>query len=497
MKHRHSSSILLCLLAAAILASCGEASAPVDTAADTTAAPETTADPYPDDLPDDLDFGGKPVTFLYREEVASEFYTEEQSGDVVNDAQYDSLRAVEERLNVDIKAVLRPGHYTSVRQEYMNHITNTILAGDVLYDWVDLMIGNSPVMMKTGIFRDLTDNAYIDFTKPYYLAKLDETTSIDDKMYFIAGDFSLGYLKCTFGMYFNKRLAEDFKVENLYKLVDDGKWTIDKLMEIAAATCQDVNADGVYNDDDKLGFLVHDWNHPKGFWASTNTTMYDKDETGTWQFTYGTERDVEVINKIYKLFYATEGAFFPGITAAKEAEQERYYSLSNKFASGDVFIMTCELDDAVQQLRDMKDAYGILPYPMMDEAQGEYLSSSRNTHNALSMPVTCADPDMAGAVLEALASSNHNTAIPAYYEVALKTKYSHDDDSARMFDLIRDTTMIDFGYIFGNAIGSPEGIFYNSIKAENSLASNIAAKKTALDAPLEMYLETVRENCVN
>lgn len=97
--------------------------------------------------------------------------------------------------------------------------------------------------------------------------------------------------------------------------------------------------------------------------------------------------------------------------------------------------MTAEIDDSVSQLRDMKDAYGILPYPKADENQKEYVSSARNTHNAFSMPITCEDPDMAGAVLEALSSSNHDTVLPAYFETALKKKYARcPDDSARMYE---------------------------------------------------------------
>ncbi|MBQ2709467.1 MAG: hypothetical protein IJF67_14450, partial [Clostridia bacterium] len=463
------------------------------TPSDTTAAPETTADPYPDDLPDDLDFGGKPVTFLYREEVSNEFYTDEQTGDVVNDAQFNSLRAVEERLNVNIEAVLRPGHMNAVQKEYMNHITNTILAGDSLYDWVDLMIGHTPVMMKSGIFNDLLQNPYIDVDKPYYLGKLDETATIHDKLYFIAGDFSMGYLNTTYGMYFNTRLAEEYHTGNLYTLVDEGKWTIDKLIELAKMTCQDINNDGKYDDNDQLGFLVHDKNHPKCFWASTLTTMYDQDENGEWQYTFGTERDVDVLNKIYNLLYNTEGSYYTFVTDSAAAYLDLYNSFTKKFTSGEVFIFTCELDDAVTQLRTMEDDYGLLPFPKMDETQDNYYSLSRNTHNAFSMPITCKDPELAGAVLEALASSNHDTVMPAFFEVALKTKYSRDTDSARMFDLIRSGTILDFGYIFNNALGNPESVFYDSITKENSLASNVAANKTALDTALSTYMTEMRE----
>ena len=76
-------------------------------------------------------------------------------------------------------------------------------------------------------------------------------------------------MKCAFAMYFNQRLVEDFNIENPYDIVDNGKWTLDKVAEIAAVTSQDIDGNGKYNLEDKLGFVVHEWNHPKGFWAST------------------------------------------------------------------------------------------------------------------------------------------------------------------------------------------------------------------------------------
>lgn len=490
-------AFLLLILLLAQTAACGNSDPTDETTAtaDTTPTETATETLYPDALPLDLNYVGESVTFLYRDEVSDEFFTDALNGDVVNDAQYNSIQGVEERLNVDVVLATEPGHLTSVRQTYMNHIINSIQAGDDVYDWVDLMIGNSPILMRDGLFHDVLANAYIDLDNPWYLANLVETLAIDDHLYFLSGDSSLGYLKCAFCVYFNKQLAEDYGMDSFYDLVDEGSWTIDTLMELSAVASLDTDGNGKFNDNDRLGFLVHDWNHPKGFWAATGIAMYNRDTEGNWQFTFGQEKDVDVCNKIYKLFFETDGAYYPGITNANDNQLAQYNALAAKFASGEVLFMTAEMDDAVVQLREMEDPYGILPYPKYDAAQENYCSSSRNTHNAFSMPVTCGDPDMAGAVMEALSSSNYQTVVPAYFETALKVKYAHDDDTARMYDLIRETMILDFGYIYGNAIGGPEGIYFASFQKENSLASNVAAKQKSLDTALTTYLETLRKNC--
>lgn len=304
-------------------------------------------------------------------------------------------------------------------------------------------------------------------------------------------------MKSAFCIYFNQRVADDYKIENLYDIVDSGAWTLDKLNEIAAQASEDLNADGRFDLEDKLGFVVHDYNHPKGFWVSTESVMFSKDTSGEWQYTYGSERDADVCNKLYQIFFASDGAYFSNITNAIPEQQETYNKISSKFASGDIFMMTAEMDDSVVQLRDMKDDYGILPYPKYDENQTEYRSSARNTHNAFSMPVTCKNPEVAGAVFEALSSSNYETVFPAYFETALKVKYSRDNDSARMYDIIRDTMHLDFGYIYSNALGYAEGVFNDSYRAENSFASNLASKKEQMKTNLEKYISDMRENVIS
>ncbi|MBE6610843.1 MAG: hypothetical protein E7632_00005 [Ruminococcaceae bacterium] len=488
MKRYTTFLLLLCML----LASCGGSDAPAD---NTTTAPETTADLYPDDLPDDLDFGGETVTFLYRQEILDEFYVDSQNGDIVNDALYDSLRAVEERLNINIEAIPREGHLTNVRDEYMNHITSTVMAGDGTYDWVDLMIGNACVKLREGIFRDLTQLDYLDFAKPWYLKELTETVAIDDKLYYASGDVSIGYLKNSFCLYFNKRLAEDYKLGSLYELVDEGKWTVDKVAEIAAAGSQDLDGNGRWSLDDSVGFVIHDYTHKYGFMGSTQIKFFEQNDTGDWEYVLGSERDADICEALYALINQSEGVYFYNGTNAIPEQIEGYNKVTDRFVGGGILIMTAQMDDAVTQLRTMQDAYGVLPYPKLDEAQKEYQSSSRSTHNSFSMPVTCENPEMAAAVYEALGASNYEKLLPAYFEVAMKAKYSSDDESARMFDIIHDSFKLDFGYMFNNALSDPTRPYWVALNTEGSFASTLASKKPVVEEALAKFMEDVEANC--
>ncbi len=493
MKKRTLSLLLAMLMLSAV--SCGEkaqtgTSDDAEKTADTTAA-ETEAQ-YLDNLPAGLNYNGDTVRFLYREEVGDEFFVEKEDGDIVHDAIFQSMRSVEERLNVNIDVELRAGHLVGARETYMSHITNAVMAGDTTYDWVDLMIGNSPLRAQEGIFLNLLENPMIDLDQPWYIPDLAETVSILEQLYFVSGDASLGYLKCAFSMYYNQDLGKTYGVEDLYAVVEEGKWTIDKLMEVAKVTASDLNNDGKFDMDDQLGYVSHDYNHPKGFMYSMNAPVFSKQADGNWIFDFGSEHDFNVAEKCYELKTNTTGVYFFDSTNAIESSVNDYNRISAKFCNDEIFIISAEMDDVVSQFRSMKSNYGILPYPKYDEAQESYYTASRNTHNAFSMPITCANPEMAGAVLEALSASNYEKVLPTYFEVALKTKYASDNQTAKVFDIIHDSMVLDFGYVYGNALSDVTNAIVEAIfGSTKTLASQIKSNEKKAIKAYEGYVETI------
>ena len=73
------------------------------------------------------------------------------------------------------------------------------------------------------------------------------------------------------------------------------------------------------------------------------------------------------------------------------------------------------------------------------------------------IPITSAHTDRTGAVLEAMAIESYRVLRPTYYETALKEKYTRNEESAEMIDIIRSSITTDFGLIYGEAIGGGIG----------------------------------------
>ena len=108
---------------------------------------------------------------------------------------------------------------------------------------------------------------------------------------------------------------------------------------------------------------------------------------------------------------------------------------------------------------------------------------------AFALLKTSGNTDAAGAVLEALSAYKYKTVLPAYFEVALKTKYSRDDTTSQMCDIIRDSMVLDFGFVFNNELGNPiVTVFEPSFNNPTSMSSTIASQKQTIETKIEDFL---------
>ncbi len=493
-------SLLLLFALFVPLCSCGKDTgtpSPAGTAATQeteTAAAETEY--VPPILTKGLDYGGATITFLYRADAVDEFFVPEASGDIVNDALFDSRTKVEETLNVKLAIVERSWLDTG-RGQYTTHIAQTVQACDSTYDWVDQIADEWPKLVPQGLMVNLLAHKYIDLSQPWWNPGLKTEANIGGGVFYVIGDYALGYLKDTYCIYFNKELAEECKTGDLYELVRSGKWTIDKATELSALAVKDLNGDGTLGLNDRLGFVMHDQYHLPGFIASTETQLA-KREGNTWKFTLGSDRDHSVVTKVNKLLFGTPGNYMFPASRTSTANLPAYQNITAKFVAGDILFLTSQMHDAVTDLRDMTADYGIIPFPKYEESQDGYHTFSRSTHAVAGMPVTCADIDRAGAVIEAIAAVNHGTVIPVYFETALKVKYSRDNASAEMYDLILAGSTLNFGYLNKNQMGQsnsaqPVELFIGGVKNPDNFISSVAAVRESDQKMLDEYIAAAAE----
>lgn len=97
---------------------------------------------------------------------------------------------------------------------------------------------------------------------------------------------------------------------------------------------------------------------------------------------------------------------------------------------------------------DVVNDYGILPMPKLNERQKDYISGS--TDRPYAVPVTAQNDERLGIIIEAMSAEGYKQVRPAFFEIALKSKYTFDADSAEMLEIIGNTIVRDFSYIYSN-----------------------------------------------
>ena len=113
-----------------------------------------------------------------------------------------------------------------------------------------------------------------------------------------------------------------------------------------------------------------------------------------------------------------------------------------------MLFVTFALTD-ISGLRESEYGFGILPYPMYDEAQNEYNNLiSTGLVPTASIPYNNKELERTGATLEAMAYYSVDTLTAAYYDSALKSRYVRDEESGEMLDILFATRVYDLGFIF-------------------------------------------------
>ena len=486
---RSAALLLAALMTVPAFASCGGGDAGTVTDAVTGSADTAveTVDPNDrsqtkDSLPEGLDFGGKEIVFWTSSTARNEeFYAgpEEQTGEVVEDAVYDRNKSVEERLNI----VFRSDSYDFKWNEVAGEISKYIMAGDAGYD---VFLGNQAgitQLVTENVFVNTNDIQYLDFTQPWWNNNfMDELAIGDDNRFYLTGDFFMDSLFWTRAIFFNKKIYADFydDADELYRDVLDGKWTIDRMAEISKAVFVDLNNNGKSDADDQLGFGTYlTMSSSDPFVYGSDVVFTERDADGYVSLSMMSDDAVKLAEKVVDFFYQ-EGSYF---NFDGDAPKE------NVFIEGRMMFLGNSNLGSAKNLRDMKDDFGFLPYPKFDEEQEAYKNLVHDANMLGAISVASQNLDIVGAVLEALSAETYRYVTPAWYETALKVKYSRDDLSSQMIDLIHDSATTHFLYAYNYALNNI-GLVYRDLVTKNNTdyASAIKSKEKAATKLLEKVI---------
>lgn len=469
-------TILLCLIA---LTSCGGENEPIDVTVPTdTMSKEITDEKISDELPEKNYNGYDFVMYMRNDDnFIVDMYVEEADGDMMNDAIYERNSRISDRFGVNF-VLFRGSDFVGLSAQ------DAILAGEDAYDIVVCHARTTSTFAINDYFLEWnTELPFINLDKPWWNQDARKNLSIANKLYTCAGDISYQNLGATDAMLFNKQLFKDMKIEGIYDTVREGKWTFDLFSKYVSDSSADLNGDQTLEiGSDRFGYVTSQWIGPIQVLYSGGQRICTKDKNDEIVLSLNNERTVEIFEK----FFALADAGDVHIVTDSNYEVNTMAFVENRALFYDQNIKD------LNTLRDMKADFGIIPWPKFDETIDKYYSNVDAGCNLIGVPKTASDPERTSIIVEALCADGYYNVLPAYYEVVLQTKFTRDDDSVQMLDLIRDGRVFDVGYYTDysyqiNSIGR-----FLALEADHNFSSFYAKYESGAKAKLNEINEAYR-----
>ena len=411
---------------------------------------------------------------------ANDIVAEEENADLVNDAVYKRNTVISEKYNISISRTDNVDPAALARK--------AVQSGSDEYDLMFASINATVTAAQNGVLINLKNVQYLDLAKPWYDQNANAQLSIGGKLYATFCDFTIMDKNATWVYLFNKQLIQDLDLENPYKLVNEGKWTIDKMAEMAKAAAKDLDGDGVMTWHDQFGWEGECWNMYAGIIAAGIQTV-TKNKEDLPEYAGLGDRGMLAFTKLLSVVGDKN--------VCLRSDDITNYSgnlwndvMDASFMEGRILFTNAGMN-RVTLFRSMDTDFGIIPSPKLDENQPEYCDTiSPAQATALSVPASVSDIERTGIITDALCAESKYTLIPAYYDIQLKTKFARDDESAEMLDIIFRTRSFDLCLIYG--WGDLTGLFSNAMKSNNeNITSSIEKVEpkiiTAIGKTVEAY----------
>lgn len=448
---KHILLLILCAALCAALVACG-GDKPAERTTDTTVTttPEATEDTP--DLPDasTLSLAGDFRFLISGNWAWNDYEADGEDGTAVDSAIFRRNRYLADNYGVNItnKDIVAyssaMGGGTGFTELYTNY-----MSGDNVYDAA--MVGTYDVanLAYQGVLQDLNDTPYINLKKDYWDQRANADLSVGGRMYYTTGDISLSDNRSTHALIFNKEMIKMYGMDDPYELVRNNEWTLDKFASMVKQVGDDLNNDGVYNKEDRMGLLSAVDNN-LAILAAAGEKIATLNDKGEIELTLYSERVVNLYDDYLALIEDHTHVFnwqmnYLDGTYGNVATTAELADMLNSDRALFYFHMLFIMDE----LRDLETDFGILPYPKYEATQADYGHLVSAWHaEFLCIPQNVNSLERSGYVTELLAYQGKKLLTPAYYEKTLVGQYTRDEESAEMLDLIFATRTYDVGYYY-------------------------------------------------
>lgn len=375
---------------------------------------------------------------------SGEVLYDEENPSSVDEAKKKVVDKIESDYNCSITGVMdsTEGSLTTIR--------NQVSSGTQEYDFVFDSIRTLSPLVAEGALMDIGNISTIDLSAPWWDQNSVSDLSIMDKNYFVCGDINTYDNQGTWCMLFNKNLKESLGIEeDFYQMAKDGTWTFDKFTEICRnGITKNSSGDGVLDEFDTWAFGTETYNIYVHL-VSAGLKIAEKDSSDIPYLTIveTPESTISALTKILDFYNESDTV----MVANHPPYTDKGYSnvweatVHKAFVEGRELFYMCGLIN-VASFRVMDDEFGILPIPKFYDTQDGYSHTvSVDNMSCLCIPVGVNNPEDIGIIISALSEKSMELVTPAYYDIQLKYRDAHDEESGEMLDMIFASRSFDLG----------------------------------------------------
>ncbi len=443
--------LLVVLLVLQVFTACGTTNppTPVTTATpvtnapvtpDTTVAPDTTAAPETTEAPETeppapeipaIDGKGEEFRILGRQHTNAdatylpypEFAATAITGEIMNDTVYKRNEALAKKYNVKIIADV------DTRENVRNRLRTYAQTNDPYYDLYSIATMYSFTMASEGHLRSIDDIPYVDIDNPWWHTQTMENFSIGNVNYALIGDLNYTQFMAAGALFFNQKVATENNVPNLYNIVREGKWTVDKMHEIALTVTRDLDGDQQVGEKDMWGLVTGNFTWMNLFYGG-GTGLIEKDSDDIPVLVWNSEKNLQIIEKITSLLNDGNATMMSNQHTDWTTPVDTYLKEDRAlFRIGNIY--------TAPTLRTMETEFGILPMPKYDEAQDKYYTYVHYGHsNVMVVPKVNQRLELTGAFLEEGTYLSYKDLRPAFFEATLTGKIARNEDTVEMLEIL-------------------------------------------------------------
>ena len=355
------------------------------------------------------------------------------------------------------------------------------------YDLIIAVPSLSAPMIMNDCLMDLNESN-VDITNEWWNQSVNEATEFNGSVYMSMGPVSPYYYLNAQIIFINKTIYGNyFPDSDIYDIVRNGDWTLDKMVEIATSIGEngiiDNDSNWEYDENDTYGLTIE---YPSAYslTVSCGISLATKTEEG-YSIDITNSNASDVIEKLRSLFSNSEN--MPASERFK-TQTDSMPATVPMFA-GSRSMMTSTGIGHYRDFKEMKEKYGVLPLPKYNKEQTEYITAGHVWgSNGIAIPKNTSDAEMSGCFMEAAGYYGFNFLKPVVYDTVLKFKAFDSPDDIDMLDnYIYSNVHYDINLLYD--IGGSRTLLQNIIvgKEVRGLQSAMTAIEALIKSDLDKY----------